>query len=373
MKLSNSSVDKYNSCGLAYKYQYIDKWVSKYKGSALYFGSALDEALNELLTSRNLKKSQEIFLMSWTRQKDNTKTLVDLTKNPYVVYFSSDLNLDLLNDEDLTSLNFMRLTLDFQSNQNYINHILELKNNNGYDYLTHEEKEFLAHANWLTLKNKGLMMLETYEKYILPQFKEILDIQIETSLINDGGDVIYSIVDFVARLHDDRIGVFDNKTSSRNYTIDQTRNSYQLGLYKFLLETNNKYKIDVVGYAVLGKKFKMIEKRACVSCKKSCKTKHATCPEVTNEKRCGGDLKVTGIDWEVPHQLLIETLNSDVIENILNRFNDTNEAIQNEIFEPNFESCFSFGQRCPYYSMCHDSGPDNTLIKLEVDKFKETK
>ena len=60
VRLSNSAIDKFKECPQRYKRHYIDKLRSVFIGSPLFFGSAVDEALNELLKTKMKSNKEEI-------------------------------------------------------------------------------------------------------------------------------------------------------------------------------------------------------------------------------------------------------------------------------------------------------------------------
>lgn len=60
IQLSHSAAEKFNTCGAMYKYHYIDRIRPIAFGSALGFGGAFDEALNELLKSSRKKVIRKI-------------------------------------------------------------------------------------------------------------------------------------------------------------------------------------------------------------------------------------------------------------------------------------------------------------------------
>lgn len=97
MKLSHSAIDLYKKCGKAYKLRYKDKLTSKTKSSALFFGSALDEAFNYLLTHKDdidvAEKTKEQFEIQWATQKNSVYEMIELKLSNEIVYYNSDFEI----------------------------------------------------------------------------------------------------------------------------------------------------------------------------------------------------------------------------------------------------------------------------------------
>ena len=116
----------------------------------------------------------------------------------------------------------------------------------------------------VSLKNKGIMLLQVYKEQLLPKFKKVLAIQKQVELKNDDGDSIIGYVDLIAELHDGRIAVIDNKTAGREYDLDAVTKSPQLSLYKTILNSGDEFNVDVAAFAVLIKQLnKNVKKRLC--------------------------------------------------------------------------------------------------------------
>jgi hypothetical protein len=201
---------------------------SRLRGSALIFGSAIDEALNLLLTNhfggKNEGSPEEILLSMLTKAEVNG-SLEDLSKSEEIRWSKSD------NDQSVW------LPEDFKSK---------------------ERPEIV------TLKRKGLMMLEAYRDQVLPHFLELIASQKRIEIVNQDGDKIVGLIDFIGRFSpkgelkekygqwDNKILVMDNKTSSITYDVDSVINSKQLATYSQVPEIE----CDGCGYIVIPKKFR---------------------------------------------------------------------------------------------------------------------
>ena len=226
IKLSHSAKEKYLRCPMAYHMHYNLGIREKQLSSALVFGSAMDEGLNVMLAGGTIEDSLETFHYEFTL----------LVNEGNVKFSKAD-------------------TADFEPG-------LEASS---------------------CLRKKGDMLLRTYYKEIMPQFKECIGIQKQLRLSNKDYDLLTGAIDFVAKMNDGRTILFDNKTSAVKYKDDKIRTEVtQLALYNYILKEHNyiskEYnhiikdvkcehipKIDAVGYIVLEKKIRKNEPRVRIN------------------------------------------------------------------------------------------------------------
>ena len=110
LRLSHSGMSVFTECAKKWQIRYRDKIVSKEKGSALLFGSAIDEALNFMLLNKEdktidlLSNSIDVFNKHWEQQKDNEGKIMDLPMNPDIKYSKYDFDVDLLEKSDWAEL-----------------------------------------------------------------------------------------------------------------------------------------------------------------------------------------------------------------------------------------------------------------------------
>ena len=111
MKVSYSKIDKYKTCPRMYYNHYILRLRERQLSSALFFGSAIDEALNCLLLRKKKNLTEEekklvdldpkvVFLREMESTKYNNEVLY-LKKSLLARYFASDFNPEFLEPEDL--------------------------------------------------------------------------------------------------------------------------------------------------------------------------------------------------------------------------------------------------------------------------------
>lgn len=266
MKISYSKVELYSQCPKKYYYKYIEKLEIDKTFSSLLFGSAVDKSLNYILTR---------------------------TKHHHKVYSETALNIFLKNMKKWHSQN----------------ELVFFKNEAPYDIENYSKEEAQV-AVWNHLCVIGAAMLVAYKKEILPKFKRIISVQTRKCVPNVEGDELILITDFVAQLHDDRIVVFDNKTTSdikKNYSKSAVSKSQQLAIYSEFEETK------LAGYIALSKK-----------------------------------LKEGNIDWT----MIIDEVPEEQIEKAFDKIDSALRSIKKEEFPLNTKSCFSFGRKCEYYNAC---------------------
>lgn len=162
--------------------------------------------------------AKEIFSAAW-REGDVNGKVVDLSQPGVIKYSKADYDESILTNEDKIEI---ETTAKDQS--------------------------------WVSLKRKGLMIIDAYKEQILPRIKEVKFVQKDIKLENDDGDSFIGFVDFCAVWDDGRTIIFDNKTSSIKYADDSASTSEQLATY--FEATKDELKVDAVGFIVIPKKIR---------------------------------------------------------------------------------------------------------------------
>jgi hypothetical protein len=192
--------------------------------SALFFGNAIDLAVNFMLNSKRENKeiyldiAQGIFNDAWNFG-DVNGVRVNLSEPGVIKYSKADFDDSILTVADKIDI-----------------------------------KEHGLDPSWVSLKRKASMILEAYKEQILPRIKEVKFVQKDIKLTNEFGDTFIGYVDFCAVWEDGRTIIFDNKTSSIKYAEDAASTSEQLATY--FEATKEDLKVDAVGYIVLPKKIR---------------------------------------------------------------------------------------------------------------------
>lgn len=358
MKLSHSGINSYTTCGHSYKLQYIDKIVSKYKGSALYFGSAMDEAFNFMLLNKDdkdvLKDSIAIFEEHWKVNVDKYGVRTEMETNPFVLYSKWDYDPDLLEKPDWAIL-FKNAKNPFE----FRKEIEEKLKTTEFEDLDVVEQSFYNLGTWLSLKRKGAILLRAYYEQLLPQIKEVIAVQKVYTLEDEDKDILNGVIDFVCKLQDGTIVVADNKTSSLEYEQDSVKTSTQLSLYKRVLNIYNEDpdhewkvgNIEHAAYFVISKKLTKNITKTCTKCGHIGEGSHKTCDNVIEGKRCGGDwVKVK--EFQADTQLIIDKIPESVQDMVLENADYIKNMIKENIFPKNFSSCNGKFGRCQYFNLC---------------------
>lgn len=389
-KLSHSAMSKYQDCSKSYYFRYIERVVSRYKGGALYFGSALDEALNELLKAQTpardeAKDPHETFDKWWHSQPDNDGKWMDLPTNEDIVYSNTDYDGDLMQKEDWAKAFRFRDALGFDGEPWEIYD--EVKSNKklvGWGNLPVDQRRFYNYMNWLSLRRKGHLMLEAYKQVVLPEIKEVLSVQRYVKLVNKEGDYVRGFVDAVVRWSDDSVVCLDNKTSSIDYDHDAVLKSPQLALYQLILnndaanpENDWSHEIQRCGFAVLHKRMKKDVTKTCKSCGYEAEkgSRHKTCSAVIEGERCGGKWD-RDVKFEVPVQILIDKVPEHVLKIVKDNITAVNTEIKqniallqqtnadvDKIFARNFNACKKPWGLCEYYNKCWHNNDDDLISR----------
>lgn len=374
IKLSHSGKNKFKSCAKSYELRYIDKLVPRIKGSPLFFGSAIDTALNHMLEHKDrptiVAESKAIFDENWFKQKDNKYDIIELPESEDVSYFKSDFDPLLMQQEDWEKL--PANILDIRNSVEY------RKKDLGWYGLESGERILYNYSSWLSLSRKGHLFIDAYYTDIIPLIKRTVAVQMELKLSGGENAEIPGFIDAIVELLDGRIAVLDNKTSSSVYDKDSVKTSEQLALYESILNIYNadpdhswKTHIDVCAYAVLGKKLKLITHKACKSCGHESTKTHAKCDnKVLSAKgkkvRCNGEWTKT-YSFEVPTQFLVDKVPEKLQDDVLTDSENIIEQIENKVFPQNFESCMGPYGKCEFHDLCH-YGSMEGLIDIKDKK-----
>ena len=269
MKISNSKIDLYDRCPRAFYYKYIENLKADKTNSPLLFGIALDISLNYILESIRDKKE-------WTRERA----------------------LEIFGD-----------SMEEWKGQNRLDFFKGDVPKELQDKIDEEDPDFQEQV-WEEMYKRGIACIDVYIKEILPQFKEIIDVQIKFEIPNKNGDVFNGVIDFIAKMQDDRVVLFDNKTSSARYPKTKVKKSQQLSLYLEQFPD-----IKYAGYCVLIK---------------------------NPEKERG-----------VTYQLMVDEIPEETTEASYKKLDETLNKIAAGEFPCNPKGCKAFGKPCEYEMYCN--------------------
>lgn len=364
-KLSHSKVSKYLMCPKSYKYHYVDKLKPLTHSGALYFGSAIDKALNELLLPTEGKLPEDILLEEFS--KDGRKTDIN------VVYANSDFDEDLLERSDITEAKELLASMGVSqiSDKMLVVEFKKLKKqkmDQGFDSFNDNQKKFYNFMNWLSMYRKGLLMLRDYRTEVLPLLEKVLMVQIEINHKINDNLVVNGFVDFIAKTKDGKIVLFDNKTSGITYDSDAVTNSPQLALYKEAIKTlYPDLQIDHAGFIVIRKNIAKNTIKTCGICGNIATGRHKTC-DALNIKgtRCGGDW-IESIKPETQFQILVDKIPQTYKDIVVANYKEVEEGITKEVFPRNFDKCKNYyGGLCTYYAWCHRNDKKGLINEKEA-------
>lgn len=346
MKISNSATNRYMQCPKSYELHYIRKLRPNWTSSALIFGDSLDKGLNELLLNTG-KDPYEIFLKGWTNALINKKPVYVPTSDR-LVYANKDYNPNILTEEDYAEIN-QRVESGELTSQD-ITRLIEQKKTKSWDSLSSKEKSYYNFVNWLCMKRKAWFMIESYKKKVMPKITKVHAVQKQIAADNGMGDELTGYIDLIADVEGYGTVILDNKTSAREYAWDSPSKSPQLALYSHMEGPN--YNTTKVGFIVMLKELNDNKIKTCKSCGHIGKGSHKTCDNTVNTKRCGGEwVEVT--NYEADIQILIQEVSTQFETMTIDNFDEVTNAINNNVFPRNLNSCHNtYGSDCPYLKYC---------------------
>lgn len=213
ISLSYSAATKYLTSARSYFLHYLLRLRPVEASSALLFGAAIDTGLNTLLETRDLALAKTKFLDAWTVGEING-TIHKLSNCNCIKYSKADYDDSFLEKSDYALL---------------------------------ED----SHEAWVSLRRKGLLILDAYNVQVMPKIKEVLAVQKQIELPNELGDKLIGVVDLICVWEDGRRLLCDNKTSSVKYKDASADESEQLATY--WEACRDEYKLDGVLYIVIPK------------------------------------------------------------------------------------------------------------------------
>lgn len=257
---------------------------------------------------------------------------VDVTNNANVQYTKKDIDYYLMSEQDIAY--FCNIDPDF-----HIVPTLPKTSKTGKsqtEYTKWFKSEFPEHypsLGWMSLHNKGKLMVETFLADILPLIKGVVSVQNREDIDNGEGDTLTIIADFICTLDGnlvnnsdlihcptiledrDYVVLVDNKTTSMKYKDDSVCTSAQLATYDEFFDN------ELCAYIALEK-------------------------EIRKDKK---------IRW----QFVVDRIPTKFQEEIFDNFQEGLYNMKQEVYEKNTESCYSYGRRCDYYSLCHHGDMGN--------------
>ncbi len=212
---------------------------------------------------------------------------------------------------------------------------------------------------------KGNMLLLKFIEWVDENVEEVLEAQTEIELEDEDGNQVTGKADFVIKIYGyDKPILVDLKTTARFYERGSVKESEQLALY-YLYFKNTKYPdMERAAFLVLNKTIKKNRTKTCKKCGTVTTGREKTCAVGTGKNRCHGEFSEE-IFPEVNLQYIHDEIPQEFIDQTVEKFNLTKNAIASGVFEKNLEGCDRYyGRECPYKKYCQ-SGCMTGLYKKE--------
>lgn len=371
LRLSHSQRELYSLCPRKYYYRYKKKLRPREKGSALFFGSAFDEATEQLFKGNSLQDAKETFTSEWMKHEDNLN--VKFSKTDYVDKILLQEDLDSLEAYVNTSLNNSKAKQGYDEDgdvRRLVKETMKLRDNPHVRDLTPEEERLVHYALFLSMHRKGHLMLESFNKTIMPHVTKVVSSQEKIELKHPDGHTVVGYIDLLCemegytlpngrKLKAGELVVADVKSAGPTAwkKHDNLYKAPQLDTYLISDEVQEKAiassgkETNLIAYFVTSKNIQTECLHHCQKCGTLKESRHKTCPEETADGRCGGDW-IGEETYFVESKIVVGERNLDEARMMFQDFDDTLQAVQANIFPRNRNSCDAFGSVCDYMDLC---------------------
>jgi hypothetical protein len=318
VKISYSALSTYIDCPYKYKLHYIDKLRPQTVGSALVFGNAIDKAVDTLLQSKDLNKAKQVFDKEFATTKGPLGNTIDTRSSSLIVYNLNDVDWDLISEDS-------------------------------------------SNPQWDSLSRKGHIILEGFDRHIVPKVIRVLAVQPNIELENEKGDKVIGKADLIVEWENGEIHAVDVKTSGMMYEKDSVQKSTQLAIYNAALK--DKYKIDKCAYWVGLKNINKNKTKRCVKCgMDGSGTNYKNCHRGDGKNRCKGEWDIT-IRPTAYIQTVIDNVDPLFEQNTIANLNEVAYAVNERVFFRNYNNCIKPWGPCQFYKVCHSNSLDGLVKK----------
>lgn len=366
-RTSYSQNNTFIQCSKAWYWQYIEGYYSDIEGSSLYFGTAIDRAVSDML--ENNPDWLKTFHNTWEYQAKDGKG-ARLFDHPNITYSHKDFDADLLQPQDYLELDkwAKELKLIAQSTTPTNQQLVDLfktcskAKSNPYIKITDEQFKYFNRCSWIGLKRKGEILLKSFDEQVRPKITKVVSTQKRAEIEDPAtGDKIVGYVDMILELQGyDKPIIFDLKTSAQPYEQHQLDVSPQLTLYAAM--EAKKHNTNLVGYIVLQKNVAKDNVAHCDKCNIQKNTRHITCNATpVGNIRCNGNwVETIVLSPEV--QIMIAEKSQEQIDDLLLDYGNIILAMKNQVVYKNIDKCNNwYGSLCPFKGLCH--GGDTSNLK----------
>lgn len=364
--VSYSSASKFKSCPS--KYYLGKRYETRLIGSAFGFGKAVESGVEALLLGKSLEDSCEIFVKKWEIE-DERGTPRPIFDNLAVEYYASDFDENLLDSTAQAQIQeWADELLPDSKDKHWKETFDEVNTQMKTDESQLDENEMLFNNRviWMCCLIRGQVMIQAFHDKLLPKLT-LLEIngkpatQIETNIKNDQGDTIPGFIDFLVKHVDisDPI-IIDLKTGANPYDMHTLDTSDQLRTY--VAAKGAEFNTRRAGYIVLVKKIKT--HKSCNVCgqmrdggsAKNCKS----------TKDCKGQYLIPSLESDV--QFINKEFNDNILEDVLNDYENIMVAIKNNVNFKNTKSCNEYNKKCEFYDHCWKGTPLEKIEHLKERK-----
>ena len=359
LKISYSSANRFKECPT--KYYLAKKYQAVKKPSAFGFGSAIEEGVTEMITSRDLSRAINMFARHWQFERGSTKN--PILDNPDIEYYDSDIALELVANE-VPWANKAKEELipdmiaSWDSAFKLCQEKVEAKK------ATLEEAAYMNRIFWYSCLLRGKLMLQAFYNEVLPTIEDFVYLdgkpmsQYKISMEDAEGNVIEGYIDYVLKLKGfSRPVIIDCKTAGKPYDKHKMVSSDQLKTYAAYLD-------DVLGpcdtgYMVLLKAIRF---------EKSCPECEVPLDFAPQSKKC----KVHKVDLErepfAGTQVLTHSFSPKELDSVLVDYENIIKAIKSEIEFKNASQCMNFNRPCEFYDICWKNKNPEEINTLTIKK-----
>lgn len=357
-RTSHSQNSTYLTCPKHWHMNYKEGWESPVMGASLFFGSAIDAAVTDMLEGK--QSWLPTFYDRWNKAYSFGKA-TPVFDNDDVVYGHKDFDKDVLESKDFATLETwakeLKLIDDLatptpQQLIDLYKDASETKKN-PYKVLRKTQLTYFNRASWLSMKRKGKILLNSFHTQFMPKVKRVLATQQRADIKDPNtGDTITGFIDMVLEIDGyDKPIIFDLKTAAMPYSQDDIDLTQQLTLYAAM--KGQAYNTDLVGYVVLCKNIPKDSVSTCKKCGNVKSGRHKTCEAIVAGNRCGGDWDEVTVPAPIV-QVLVEQKSQAQINDLLLDIGNIMLAMDNNIVYKNVSKCKDwYGSICPFYNACH--------------------
>ena len=325
LRLSHSQINTFQECNYKWWLHYIEKIRPSFLSSPLYLGKNIDNTIEKYLLGENRNYKEEYLEQIRNFEVNGKKK--QLPEDILSVRFGAGDCDDKLIDQSKLDQYCEELELEPVKAKDFLEYCKQLrKKKKAYSEV---EQKLFNYCAFLTLQEKGLLLLEKLVEWIDENVVEVIAVQKKIEIENDNGDKFIGYLDFVVKLKDGRVVLIDLKTSSNPklyYPEDAASKSRQLGIY------SQEEGISDVAYLVADKSVRVREPR----------------------------VRLSFIEGLITEEHLDEVFAEieQVTEEIKEKLPKGEKA-----FEKNLDSCNNFSG-CPYKQYC-SKGSMKNLEKVE--------